>query len=49
MYKRFRDHLLTLNGKSMPDQKLFLDATLEQWRGPLEQIDDVLVIGMHIA
>ncbi len=49
MYKRFRDHLLSLNGKSMTDQKLFLDATLEQWRGPLEQIDDVLVIGMHIA
>jgi serine phosphatase RsbU (regulator of sigma subunit)/HAMP domain-containing protein len=49
MYKRFRDHLLTLNGKSMPDQKLFLDTALEQWRGPLEQIDDVLVIGMHIT
>jgi serine phosphatase RsbU (regulator of sigma subunit)/HAMP domain-containing protein len=49
MYKRFRDHLLTLNGKNMPDQKLFLDSTLEQWRGPLEQIDDVLVIGMHIT
>jgi len=49
MYKRFRDYLLTLNGKSMPAQKEFLDTTLEQWRGPLEQIDDVLVIGMHIV
>ncbi len=49
MYKRFRDYLLTLNGKSMPDQKQFLDDTLEQWKGPLEQIDDILVIGIHIA
>lgn len=49
MYKRFRDYLMSLNGKAMPDQKQFLDTTLEQWRGPLEQIDDVLVIGMHIT
>ena len=49
MYKRFRDYLLSLNGKSMREQKQFLDTTLEQWRGPLEQIDDVLVIGMHIT
>jgi serine phosphatase RsbU (regulator of sigma subunit) len=48
MYKRFRDYLLTLNGKSMSDQKQFLDTTLIQWMGSLEQIDDVLVIGMHI-
>jgi len=49
MYKRFRDYLLTLNGKSMPAQKEFLDTTLEQWKGPLEQIDDILVIGMHVS
>jgi serine phosphatase RsbU (regulator of sigma subunit)/HAMP domain-containing protein len=49
MYKRFRDDLLTLYGKSMPDQKQFLDTALQQWMGSLEQIDDVLVIGMHIA
>jgi hypothetical protein len=48
MYKRFRDYLVILNGKSMPDQKQFLDTALEQWMGSLEQIDDVLVIGMRI-
>lgn len=48
MYKRFRDYLVTLKGKSMPDQKQFLDTALEQWMGSLEQIDDVLVIGMRI-
>ena len=29
--------------------KEFLNNTLEDWKGPLEQIDDILVIGMHIS
>jgi serine phosphatase RsbU (regulator of sigma subunit)/HAMP domain-containing protein len=49
MYKRFRDHLLTLKGKKMGDQKVYLDNTLEDWKGPLEQIDDILVIGIHVS
>lgn len=49
MYKRFRDYLLTLNGKSMSAQKDFLNNTIEHWKGPLEQIDDILVIGMYIS
>ena len=49
MYKRFRDYLLTLDGKSMNAQKDFLNDTIEDWKGSLEQIDDILVIGMHVA
>jgi len=49
MYKRFRDHLLTLKGKAMNEQKDFLDNSLEDWKGPLEQIDDILVIGVHVS
>ena len=49
MYKRFRDHLLALQGKEMEDQKTYLDTTLEDWKGPLEQIDDILVVGIHIS
>lgn len=49
MYKRFRDYLLTLSGKSMNAQKEFLNDTIEEWKGPLEQIDDILVIGMHVS
>lgn len=49
MYKRFRDYLLTLDGKSMQSQKEFLNDTIEDWKGPLEQIDDILVIGMHVT
>ena len=49
MYKRFRDYLLTLDGKSMEEQRDFLNDTIEDWKGPLEQIDDILVIGMHVS
>ena len=49
MYKRFRDHLLGLKGKKMDDQKNDLDKALEDWKGSLEQIDDILVIGIHAS
>jgi len=49
MYKRFRDYLLTLTGKNMYEQGNHLNNTLEEWKGPLEQIDDVIVIGVHIV
>jgi serine phosphatase RsbU (regulator of sigma subunit)/HAMP domain-containing protein len=49
MYKRFRDNLLDLEGKEITSQKDYLDSTIEEWKGPLEQIDDILVIGMHVV
>ena len=49
MYKQFRDCLINLIGKTMPNQREFLNDTIEQWKGPLEQVDDILVIGMHIS
>ena len=49
MYKRFRDLLLSLTDKSMPTQRSFLNNTIEQWKGPLEQVDDILVLGVHVV
>jgi hypothetical protein len=49
MYKQFRDCLLGLVGKTMSKQRDHLDSTVETWKGPLEQVDDILVIGMHIS
>jgi len=49
MYKRFRDYILTLNGKKMEEQKDYLNTTIEDWKGSLEQIDDILVIGMEVV
>ncbi len=49
MYKQFRDCLSGLVGKTMVKQKDYLNNTIEDWRGNLEQVDDILVIGMHIS
>jgi len=48
MYKRFKDLLLSIQDKSMEDQKRILHTTFEEWRGKLGQVDDVLVIGIRI-
>jgi serine phosphatase RsbU (regulator of sigma subunit)/HAMP domain-containing protein len=49
MYKQFRDYLLELVGKKIDTQKNFLNNNIEHWKGSLEQVDDILVIGLHIA
>jgi PAS domain S-box-containing protein len=46
--KRVRNLLLTLQGKSMETQKQILDKSFEDWRGEMDQVDDVLVIGFKI-
>jgi serine phosphatase RsbU (regulator of sigma subunit) len=48
MYKPFQDLLLRNHGKPMELQKEILDNTFEKWKGDREQVDDVMVIGMHI-
>jgi ligand-binding sensor domain-containing protein/serine phosphatase RsbU (regulator of sigma subunit) len=40
-----KDLLLKIQNKSMEEQKLILDNTIEAWRGNIEQIDDIMVIG----
>ncbi|MCW3104160.1 MAG: protein serine/threonine phosphatase [Bacteroidetes bacterium] len=47
-YKQLQETLLAHCNLPMEDQKELLDKTFEKWRGNLEQIDDVLVIGVRI-
>jgi serine phosphatase RsbU (regulator of sigma subunit)/ligand-binding sensor domain-containing protein len=54
-YKQFKKLLLEIRDKSMEEQKVLLDDTLESWKnhehpegGTYEQIDDILVIGIRI-
>ncbi|MDX2430581.1 MAG: YfiR/HmsC family protein [Bacteroides sp.] len=44
--KNFRKLLLKIQGKSMMDQGIHLDQSFETYRNDLEQIDDVVVIGV---
>jgi len=48
MYKQFRELLLSLEKEEISTQKEILKTTLENWKGNLQQIDDILIIGMHI-
>lgn len=47
-YKPFKHLLLDNYTKPMEDQHHLLDETFENWRGNLEQVDDVCVIGVKI-
>lgn len=46
--KRFQELLLTVHEKPMAEQKNILDNFLSKWKGDLEQLDDILVIGLKL-
>ena len=48
LYKRFKELLVEISDRPMSEQKELLKSAFESWRGPLEQVDDVLVIGIRI-
>ncbi len=48
MTKNFKELLLRINKKSMVEQKNILDNTIQEWMGEVEQIDDILVLGLRI-
>ncbi|HTL83436.1 MAG TPA: tetratricopeptide repeat protein [Bacteroidia bacterium] len=47
-YKNFQELLERNALLSMEQQKKNLASTIDAWRGPLEQVDDMLVIGVRI-
>ena len=47
-YKQLEDKLLEICDKPMAEQKTFLDTTIEKWKGDLEQVDDILIIGIRV-
>lgn len=44
----FKKLLLTIQDKNMNEQHEYLENTFENWKGNLEQLDDVCVIGVRI-
>lgn len=48
MYKNFREYLITIHKETVQNQKKLLNDNIEKWKGNLEQIDDILVIGMTV-
>jgi serine phosphatase RsbU (regulator of sigma subunit) len=47
-YKQFSEKLLEISDKNLAEQKEILEKTFEDWKGNLEQVDDVCVIGIRI-
>ena len=48
-YKQFKQLFLEINEKPMDEQKQILEQNLLEWKGNLEQIDDVIVIGSRLS
>jgi serine phosphatase RsbU (regulator of sigma subunit) len=47
-YKPLQELLLSIRDKDMEEQKVVLETTLIKWQGNLEQVDDILIIGIRI-
>ncbi|HXB12944.1 MAG TPA: SpoIIE family protein phosphatase, partial [Bacteroidia bacterium] len=47
-YKQFQEKLLAISNQPLAEQKNILEKALEDWKGNLEQVDDVLVIGIRV-
>ncbi|MFC2086854.1 SpoIIE family protein phosphatase [Bacteroidota bacterium] len=48
MIKNFKLALLKIQEKTMQEQKADLEEILRLWQGKMEQLDDILVIGMKV-
>jgi len=48
MTKNFKNLLVSIQDKTMPEQKDFLGGYIDNWRGSTEQTDDILVIGVKV-
>jgi len=46
--KRFKSYLIEIQGLSMAKQKQALINKLKAWRNDLEQVDDIMVIGIRM-
>lgn len=47
-YSQFKELLVSTSRLGMDEQQRALDKTIEDWRFKLEQVDDILVIGVKI-
>lgn len=47
-YKQLEELLISISDKPMDTQKQILSQTFDNWKGSLEQVDDVCLIGVRI-
>ena len=47
-YKQLEDLLLAISAKPLTEQKQVLSKSFDDWKGNLEQVDDVTIIGIRV-
>jgi serine phosphatase RsbU (regulator of sigma subunit) len=47
-YVQLKELFLSIHYKTMPEQKQAIEETFNKWKGDLEQVDDITVIGLKI-
>jgi len=48
-YKPFKQLLMETYDKTMDEQKEIIDAKIIEWQGPLDQVDDIIVMGIKVT
>lgn len=46
---KMKELLLTIQAESMEKQKEILDSTIESWKGEIEQVDDICILGLKVT
>lgn len=49
MSKRFKELLMSIQEQPMRKQCQVLDQTIEEWRGDIAQVDDILILGIRVC
>jgi serine phosphatase RsbU (regulator of sigma subunit) len=49
MMRRFRGYLKSIHGKPVAEQHILLQKQLKNWKGKLEQVDDIVIMGVRIS
>jgi serine phosphatase RsbU (regulator of sigma subunit) len=47
-YKQLEQLIMSSQNKSLAEQKQIIEKSFDDWKGKLEQIDDVCVIGISV-
>ena len=48
MTRKFKEIILSIQNKTMEEQKEYLGSFIDEWKGNMEQTDDILVVGVRV-